>query len=207
MVKNKRPDKTIDKEYVVILKRMRRVTPTLSQIPHINILSCLVLPLSNVNIDCGLKSKVLPICLLENVDEKLINVLGKLNPMMLINMYTYKVFELLFNSNTVENSENDKYKPSEIIKEVFDITKSSLNLKEIKSTREHTKLQKELKKPLNWNIVSKIIEYSEGCAYIIVNDYDQSKVIYKPEFYDKENRYVIFNYAVDDMTLMYVNLK
>ena len=130
MVKNKRPDKTIDKEYVVILKRMRRVTPTLSQIPHINILSCLVLPLSNVNIDCGLKSKVLPICLLENVDEKLINVLGKLNPMMLINMYTYKVFELLFNSNTVENSENDKYKPSEIIKEVFDITKSSLNLKD-----------------------------------------------------------------------------
>ena len=82
-----------------------------------------------------------------------------------------------------------------------------MNLKEIKSTREHTKLQKELKKPLNWNIVSKIIEYSEGCAYIIVNDYDQSKVIYKPEFYDKENRYVIFNYAVDDMTLMYVNLK
>ena len=27
------------------------------------------------------------------------------------------------------------------------------------------------------------------------------------KFYDKENRYVIFNYAVDDMTLMYVNLK
>jgi hypothetical protein len=197
--KNKRSDVTIDKDYEIILKRMRKVTPKLSKIPYIEINSCLVLPLSNVHIDCGLKSKVVPMCLIKGVDEKLISVLGKLYPMMLINMYTYKVFELLFSINNTESQ------PAETVKEVFDITKASLNLKEIKSTKEHTKLQKELQKPLNWNIVSKMIECSDNCAFIIVNNYDKSKVIYNAEFYNK-NSYIIFNYAVDDMTLMYVNL-
>jgi len=182
----KRTNTTIDKDYAVIL-------------------SGFILPLSNVDIECSLKCKTVPMSLLTGVDDKIVKALGKLYPMLLVNMYTYRVFELLFGINNIDNT-TLYYTPGEIVKEIFDITKTSLNFKEIKSTAEHTKLQKELSKPLNWNIVSKMIECSDCCSYIIVNQYDQSKVLYNPEYFNRDNKYIIFNYAVDDMTLMYVNL-